>query len=137
VAGHAAAKQEEAATEGCGVKMSVFVVSDPWFGKIKCGELGMLANAEWTGGYTYGEGSRRWETTYKGFIVVKIAHDSGNVIYSTYPAWQLTQLLVDELAARDAYIAKLECMPCDQTWKDCQTAVQNELALINKSEPQQ
>lgn len=60
----------------------------------------------------------------------------GTVRYKTnggYVCLLVHQLELEraKLKAAEEYIAKLECMPCDQTWKECKEAVEEEIKVIN------
>lgn len=98
-------------------------------------ELTTLQDVKWTGTTRFNDS--RWEVGhYNGTHIYRLKLQNRQTHYMC--DGNVNWLLVQELNARNAYIdvleAKLECMPCDQTWADCQEAVANEIKLINKQE---
>lgn len=112
--------------------MSVRAITNYWF-ETRNIEFEVLKNVQWSPTRRMYDEDSGWEIAYYNHYYIYRKKDGDVIVYEADPS-----LLADELNVKNAYIdtleAKLECMPCDQTWTDCQEAVANEIKLINNKQ---
>ena len=108
--------------------MSIRAISNYWF-ETRDIEFEVLKNVQWSPTRMVNDEESGWEVGYYNHYYIYRKKDGDAIVYEADPS-----LLADELNAKNVYIAKLELMPCDQTWTDCQEAVANEIRLINNQQ---